>query len=39
VLPFLGELPIAEVRARHLMDVFHRLRTDRERGLAPRTIW
>lgn len=38
VLPYIGDLPLAEVRARHLVDLFHKLRTDRERNLAPRTI-
>lgn len=39
VLPEIGDLPLAEVRARHLVDLFHKLRTDRERDLAPRTIY
>ena len=39
VLPELGELPIADVRARHLVDLFHKLRTDKERPLAPKTIY
>jgi len=39
VLPELGELPIADVRARHLVDLFHKLRTDKERLLAPKTIY
>lgn len=39
VLPALGELQIAEVRARHLVDLFHKLRTDKERPLAPKTIY
>jgi integrase len=39
VLPELGDLPLAEVRARHVVDLFHKLRTDRERNLAPRTIY
>ena len=39
VLPELGELPIADVRARHLVDLFHKLRTDKDRPLAPKTIY
>jgi hypothetical protein len=38
-LPELGDLPLAEVRARHVVDLFHKLRTDRERNLAQRTIY
>jgi hypothetical protein len=34
VLPSIGEVPIAEVRPRHLADMFHKLRTDQERDLA-----
>ena len=29
----------ADVRARHLVDLFHKLRTDKERPLAPKTIY
>jgi len=39
VLPELGDLPLAEVRARHVVDLFHKLRIDRERNLAQRTIY
>jgi hypothetical protein len=39
ILPELGHLPMADVRARHLVDLFHKLRTDRERDLAQRTIY
>jgi integrase len=39
VLPYIGDVPLAEVRARHLIDLFHKLRTDRERDLAQRTIY
>jgi integrase len=39
VLPEIGDLPLAEVRARHLVDLFHKLRTDRKRNLAQRTIY
>jgi hypothetical protein len=39
VLPELGDLPLAEVRARHAVDLFHKLRTDRARNLAQRTIY
>ena len=35
----LGDLPLAQVRARHIVDLFHKLRTDRERNLAQRTIY
>jgi hypothetical protein len=34
VLPYIGDLPIAEVRARHLVDMFHKLRTDPNLNLA-----
>jgi integrase len=40
VLPELGDLLLlVEVRARHIVDLFHKLRTDRERNLAQRTIY
>ena len=39
VLPHIGDLLIAEVRARHLIDVFHKLRTDPNLNLAPRSIY
>jgi hypothetical protein len=39
VLPHIGDLPIAEVRARHLVDMFHKLRTDPNLNLAPRPIY
>ena len=39
MLPEIGDLPLAEVRARHVVDLFHKLRTDRERNLAQRTIY
>jgi integrase len=39
VLPYIGDLPLAEVRARHLVDLFHKLRTDPDRDLAQRTIY
>ena len=39
VLPYIGDLPIAEVRARHLVDMFHKLRTDPNLNLAPRSIY
>lgn len=29
---------LADVRARHVVDMFHKVRTDRERNLAQRTI-
>jgi integrase len=38
VLPFIGDMALAEVRTRHLIAMFHTLRTDRERDLAPRTV-
>jgi integrase len=38
VLPFIGDLPIGDVRPRHLVDMFHVLRTDKARDLSPRTI-
>jgi hypothetical protein len=39
VLLHIGDLPIAEVRARHLVDMFHKLRTDPNLNLAPRSIY
>jgi integrase len=39
VLPHVGDLPIAEARARHLVDMFHKLRTDPKLNLAPRSIY
>jgi len=39
ILPELGDMAIADVRARHLVDLFHKLRTDPEKKLAPRTIY
>jgi hypothetical protein len=39
VLPEFGDLVLAEVRARRVVDLFHKLRTDRERNLAQRTIY
>jgi integrase len=39
VLPYIGDLPIADVRARHLVDMFHKLRTDPNLNLAPRSIY
>ncbi len=37
VLPVLGDMPIAEIRARHVVDLFKRLRTSGK--LAPKTIY
>ena len=39
MLPEIGDLPLAEVRARDIVDLFHKLRIDRERNLAQRTIY
>jgi hypothetical protein len=39
VLPELGDLLLMEVRARHVVDLFHKLRTDRERNLAQQAIY
>ncbi len=39
VLPYIGDLLIAEVRARHLVDMFHKLRIDPNLKLAPRSIY
>src|SRR5262249_48741370 len=39
VLPEIGDLALTDVRARHLVDLFHKLRTDRKRDLAQRTIY
>jgi len=36
-LPALGDMPIAEIRARHVVDLFRKLRTDGK--LAPKTIY
>jgi hypothetical protein len=35
VLPDLGDVSLVEVRARHLVDLFHKLRADQKRNLAP----
>jgi hypothetical protein len=34
LLPTLGDLPLEEVRARRVVDLFHKLQTDCERSLA-----
>ena len=39
MLSEIGDLLLVEVRARHVVDLFHKLRTDRERNLAQRTIY
>jgi len=39
VLPELSDLPLAEVRVRHIVDLFHKQRTDRERNPAQRTTY
>jgi hypothetical protein len=38
ILAEIGDMPLAEVRARHLVDLFHKLRTDKERDLGHRTV-
>jgi integrase len=38
ILPTIGDLPIAQVRPRHLVELFHMLRTDKERDLSQRSI-
>lgn len=39
ILPELGDLLLSEVRTRHLVEMFHKLRTDKARDLAQRTIY
>ena len=38
VLPVIGEMRLADVRTRHIIDLFHRIRTNKERPVAPRTV-
>jgi hypothetical protein len=39
VLPVIGDMKIADVRTRHILEVFHRIRTNKERPVAPRTVY
>lgn len=39
VLPVIGDMPIAEVRTRHVLDLFRKIRTSTERPVAQRTIY
>lgn len=38
VLPVIGDLPLADVRPRHLTDLFRDLRTRTENKVAPKTV-
>ncbi len=38
VLPVIGKMPLADVRPRHLADLFRDLRTRSENKLAPKTV-
>jgi hypothetical protein len=38
-LPELGDLPLAEARTHPVVDLFHKLWTDRARNLAQRTSY
>jgi hypothetical protein len=38
VLPVIGDMKIADVRTRHIIDLFHRIRTCKERPVAQRTV-
>ena len=39
VLPVIGDLKIADVRTRHIINLFHRIRTNAERPVAQRTVY
>jgi hypothetical protein len=39
VLPVIGDMRIADVRTRHMIDLFHRIRTNVERPVAQRTVY
>jgi integrase len=39
VLPVIGDMPIADVRTRHIVDLFARIRTRAERPVAQRTVY
>jgi hypothetical protein len=38
VLPVIGDMLIANVRTRHIIDLFHGMRTNKERLVAQRTV-
>jgi hypothetical protein len=38
VLPVIGDMKIADARTRHIIDLFHRIRTNKERPVASRTV-
>jgi integrase len=38
VLPVIGDMLIANVRTRHMIDLFNRIRHGKERPVAPRTV-
>jgi integrase len=39
VLPVIGDLQLADVRSRHIVDLFRRIRTSTERPVAQRTVY
>ena len=39
VLPIIGDMKIADVRTRHIIDVFNRIRTNKARPVAQRTVY
>ncbi len=38
VLPVIGDMKIADVRTRHIIELFHQIRTNKARPVAPRTV-
>jgi len=38
VLPVIGDMPIANVRTRHIIELFHGIRANKERPVAQRTV-
>jgi integrase len=39
VLPVIGDMKIADIRTRHIIDLFHRIRSNKERPVAQRTVY
>jgi hypothetical protein len=39
VLPVIGDMKLADVRTRHIIDLFHRIRSNEERPVAQRTVY
>ena len=39
VLPVIGDMRIADIRTRHILELFNRIRTNKERPVAPRTVY